>query len=83
MSTWEVALVREQGVEFGVVAVQDHVISNPSERDNLVRMWVAELGRPVVLLGGRRHQTYGRHDIVNWLSSVDPARLPWRQVTIN
>lgn len=83
MSTWDVALVREQGIEFGVIAVQDHVINNPNEREGLIRMWVAELQRPIVLMGGRQHQTYGRRDIVDWLSGVNPSRLPWRRMTFN
>jgi hypothetical protein len=83
MSTWQVALVREQGVEFGVVVVQDHVIDNPTERDQLLSAWVTELGRPVALMGGRRHRSYGRRDIVDWLSTVHPSQLPWRQITLN
>jgi hypothetical protein len=83
MSTWQVALVREQGVEFGVVVVQDHVIDSPNERDEVARFWTMQLQRPVALMGGHRHRTYGRHDIVNWLSGVHPSRLPWRQMTLN
>lgn len=83
MSTWQVALVREQGVEFGVVAVQDHVIDNPNEREKLWRWWTAQLCRPVALLGDHRHGTYGRQDIVNWLRNVSPSQLPWRQMTVN
>ncbi|WP_441258989.1 hypothetical protein AB7008_15185 [Bradyrhizobium sp. 521_C7_N1_3] len=83
MSTWEVALVREQGIEFGVVVVQDHVLNNPNERESLVSLWASELGRPIVLMGGRHHKTYGRKDIVAWLSGVHPSRLPWRKLTLN
>jgi len=53
MSTWDVALVREQGVEFAVVAVKDHVLNNVSKRDHLIQWWTAELARPVVLLAAR------------------------------
>ncbi len=83
MGTWQVALVRDQGVEFGVVVVQDHIIENSSERDGLVSWWCGQLGRPVALMGGQRHRAYGRRDIVNWLGSIDPSRLPWRQITVN
>jgi hypothetical protein len=83
MSTWDIALVREQGIEFGVVAVQDYVISNHAEREKLIRAWSVELSRPVVLMGGQRHQTYGRRDIVDWLSGINPSRLPWRKMTFN
>ena len=83
MNTWQVALVREQGVEFGVVVVQDHVIDNPTERDGVLSAWTMELGRPVALMGSHRHRTFGRPDIVRWLSNVNPSRLPWRQMTVN
>lgn len=83
MTTWQVALVREQGVEFGVVVVQDHVIDNPTERENLLQAWTTELRRPVALLGGHRHRSYGRRDLVHWLESVHPSQLPWRQVMLN
>lgn len=82
MSTWQVALIREQGVEFGVVVVQDNVIDNPSQRENLLRFWTAQLGRPIALLGAQRHRSYGRREIVNWLASVHPSQLPWRQITM-
>jgi hypothetical protein len=82
MSTWQVALVREQGVEFGVVVVNDSVIDNVHQRDEVLRWWTMHLGRPVVLLGGHQHRTFGRPDIVRWLGSVDPGRLPWRQMNV-
>ena len=83
MSTWQVALIREQGVEFGVVVVQDYVLDSPSEREQLLTAWSNQLGRPVALIGGRRHHTYGRRDIVQWLEGVHPSRLPWRNITMN
>ena len=81
MATWQVALIREQGVEFGVVVVQDSVIDNPQERESLLRWWTVHLQRPIALMGGRRHRSYGRRDIVDWLSNVHPSQLPWRQMT--
>ena len=82
MSTWNVAIVREQGVSFGVVSVRDSVINSSSERDELVRVWSFELGVPTVLIGARDHRLYGRRDIVQFLSNVHPSRLPWRKMTL-
>lgn len=82
MSTWDVALVREQGVSFGVVSVRDSVLSSPSERDKVVRAWSLELGIPAVLIGARDHRLYGRRDIVRFLANVHPSRLPWRRMTL-
>ena len=83
MGTWQVALVREQGVEFGVVVVNDHVLDNPREREKLLSSWSLQLQRPVALMGAHRHRTFGRRDLVDWLSGVHSPRLPWREITIN
>ena len=83
MSTWQVALVREQGVEFGVILVRDYVLDNPSERADILSAWMRQLGRPVALVGDHRHRAYGRRDIVDWLATVHPSQLPWRRITIN
>lgn len=82
MASGQIALIREQGVNFGVVCVPDHVVDNPSEREQQLRLWAMKLRLPVALLGSNRHRSYGRRDIVGWLESVDVDRLPWRQVTI-
>ena len=82
MTTWQVALVREQGVEFAVVSVRDSVLDIPTERDELIRFWSTQLMRPTVLIGAQRHRTYGRDDIVRFLSRVHPSRLPWRRMDI-
>ena len=82
MSTWDVALVQEQGISFAVVGVQDRVINSPSDRDQLVRAWSYKLGIPAVLIGARDHRLYGRTDIVRFLGNVHPSRLPWRRMTL-
>ena len=82
MATWQVALIREQGIEFGVVVVQDNVIDDHRERESLLRWWAVQLQRPIALLGGRQHRSYGRRDIVEWLRNVHPSQLPWRQMTV-
>lgn len=82
MGTWQVALVREQGVEFAVVCVQDHVIDTPTQRDELITLWSAHFCRPTVLMGARQHRTYGRRDLVDWLATINPSQLPWRQMTV-
>ncbi|WP_445493189.1 hypothetical protein [Rhodopseudomonas sp. RCAM05734] len=81
MATGQIALIREQGVNFGVVCVPDHVVDHPNQREDQLRIWTAQLGVPVALLGAQRHRTYGRKDIVGWLGSVDVNRLPWRNMT--
>ena len=83
MTTWTVALVREQSVEFAVVLVKDSVIESPSIRDDLIASFRMQLqGRPVVLLGEQRYRRYGRQDIVRWMANIHPSSLPWRKMTI-
>lgn len=82
MTQWQIALVREQGVSFGVALVRDHVLNNTSERDGLMQALSVHLGQPVVLLGERQHRLFGRQDIVRFLRNVHPSRLPWRTVTL-
>jgi hypothetical protein len=80
MGTWQIALVREQGVEFAVIVVQDHVIDSPGRRDELIAHWATYLQRPAALMGAQRHRTYGRRDLVDWLATIHPSQLPWRRM---
>jgi hypothetical protein len=82
MATADIALIREQGVEFGVVCVRDDVIDNNQERDKQMRFWTGLLRRPVALLGANQRRSFGRDDIVGWLGRVDAARLPWRKFNL-
>lgn len=82
MTDWQVALVREQGVEFAVVAVKDSVINNHTERNQLIAWWQGELSRPVVLLGARRHEVCGRRDLAQFVANIGPSRLPWRRMRV-
>ena len=78
----QVALVREQGVEFAVVVVKRHVLNSPSQRDEAVQAFSIEFGRPAVLMAqdSRGVPTYhGRRDIVRFLQNVLPEQLPWRE----
>lgn len=82
MANWQIALVREQGLNFAVASVQDHVLNNPTVRDNLIQSLSVRLAQPVVLIGARQHRLYGRQDIVRFLQNVHPSRLPWKMVTL-
>lgn len=82
MSQWQIALVREQGVNFAVAAVRDHVIHNQQEAEGLITALSVRLSQPVVLLGAQRHETYGRPDIVRFMRNVHPSQLPWRRMKL-
>jgi hypothetical protein len=81
----DVAIVREQGIDFAVVAARRTAL-NTSNRESLVATWSAELGVPAVLMSQDtrgRPTFYGRTDIARFLSNVPVAALPWRRATIN
>jgi len=81
----EAALIREQGVDFAVVAVRPSALTS-ADRDRAVASFSKLLGAPVVLLapdsrGGGR--TYGRPDLVRFLKNVPVAALPWKRLSVH
>ena len=76
------ALIREQGVEFAVVLVRQHV-SSSGLRDATARGFASLFpGRPIVLCSqdSRGMPTYyGRPDLVKFLANVAIQRLPWKK----
>jgi hypothetical protein len=77
----EVALVREQGQDFAVLAVKPYVIQNPSEREALTAAGQQWFGVRTALLA-EDGQTWGPKDIVRWLQNVHVSQLPWRSFTV-
>ncbi len=77
------APTREQGQDFVIVLVKDHVIQNPSERDQIIAACSLQFGCRVALMGERQHRTFGPHDIVRWLEGVAPEQLPWKEFSVN
>jgi hypothetical protein len=81
------ALVKEQGVTFGLVVVKPRVLRNGSERERLRAAFGAVFGVvPIVLMAqdSRGVPTYqGRSDIVRFLTRVSLQSIPWREYTVN
>ena len=84
MTTLTAALVREQGVTFAVALMKDHVLDNPMLADQQIRAVAAALGCPlVVLMGeGNRRLRGNRRDVVDFVASIHPSRLPWKEYRI-
>jgi hypothetical protein len=82
---FDAALVREQGVEFAVVAVRPHAVSTDAARRKAIAGFGAVFpGVPIVLMAqnARGRATYwGRSDIVRFLARLDTRRLPWKRFT--
>ena len=78
----EAALTREGAAEFVVLAVKAGVITNPSQREQLLAFGEDYFGRRTALLG-EDGRTWGPPDIVSWLEAVPVEALPWREYTVN
>lgn len=87
MYSFEGAFIREQGVEFGVVIVQPHVINNHIEAARLITQFSAQHfgGHPVVLMAQDFQGVptyYGRHDIAGFMANVPLTSVPWMKYTV-
>lgn len=81
------ALVKEQGVTFGIVVVKPFVLNNLSEADSMRTFGTRIFGAiPIVLMAQdtRGVPTYsGRRDIVNFLARIPVQAIPWQEYTLN
>jgi len=81
------ALVKEQGVTFGVLIVKRHVLGNKAECERLRRSFATVFGGvPIILMAqdSRGVPTYqGRSDIVRFLAKVPLEAIPWMEYRLN
>ena len=80
------AVIREQGVDFAVVLVKPHVISNSTEAGRAICGLTPVFRVPVVLMAqdARGRPTYyGRRDLSAFMARVPINTVPCRQYTIN
>lgn len=83
MTTFDAALIKEQGVRFAVVSVKDSVTSSPTKREAAARRCSALFdGAPVVLVSSNG-RTWGRTDLVRFLRNVPLEALPWKRWRLN
>jgi hypothetical protein len=79
--------LREQGINFAIVVVKPEVLTHSSQREETRRRFSQFFdGVPTVLMtqNNRGIPTYhGRTDIVNFLSSIDFRRIPFKHYSIN
>lgn len=81
------ALVREQGITFGVVVVKPHVIRNRIEAERAKCSFQGLFpGVPIVLMAQDSCGTptyFGRQDIARFLSGKPVDAIPWREYEWN
>jgi hypothetical protein len=79
--------LKEQGVEFAIVVVKPEVLNYSSRREETRQEFARYFNYiPTVLMcqDGRGTPTYhSRQDIVHFLASVDPRRIPFKRYTIS
>jgi hypothetical protein len=85
-TTFDGAVVKEQGVTFAIAVVKRGTLSNISFRDDTLVQFSEFFGNiPTVLMEQDMYgvpKYYGRKDIVNFLSNIDLQRIPWKRYTI-
>lgn len=83
---FEGAVVKEQGVRFGIVIVKPHVLHSRDEQQNARLLGTRAFGpMPIVLMAqdGRGTPTYlGRPDIVRFLAGILLEQIPWQRYTL-
>lgn len=87
MSTFDGAVIREQGVTFGIMVVKRHVINDHAHRDRVVAQASRAFGGiPTVIMSQDARGTptfYGRDDIVRFMANVSLSRVPWKRYRVN
>ena len=86
MVQFQGAVIEEQGVTFGVVVVQPHVLDDSTQSHQVQEMSKLFGGIPTVLMrqdpfGATRY--YGRSDIANFMASVPLEAVPWKEYSIS
>lgn len=80
------ALIKEQGVTFGIVIVKPHVLQSESESTAMRAFGKRAFGFvPIILMAqnSRGVPTYsGRRDIVQFLAKVPLQCIPWREYSV-
>lgn len=83
---FEGAVIKEQGITFGIVVVKPHVLSISSTADQMRSFGTRAFGpMPIILMAqdARGIPTYsGRKDIVNFLANISPSRIPFKRYTL-
>jgi hypothetical protein len=81
--TFEGAVIREQGVTFGIFVVKASVLNDTSRRDAAIMQASAAFGGiPTILMAQSsdgRARYYGRDDIVRFMANMTLSAVPWKR----
>ncbi|WP_088226747.1 hypothetical protein [Desulfosporosinus sp. FKB] len=80
------SVVNDQGVKYAIVLVDHDVVQNISQNEEAINAYRHLFpGMPIILLGRDwqgKSTYYGQKDIVDYISQIDPQRIPWRRYVI-
>jgi hypothetical protein len=82
MASFNVAKFENNDLSFVVMEVPDHVLNDQGLIDAVVAGGVCEFYMPVVLVGVKERNAYGRPEILDFLHYVDVNRLPWSEANV-
>lgn len=81
------AVIEEQGITFAIVVVKRHIVDSQIQSEQAMVSFARLFpGIPIAIMAQdtRGVPKYrGRKDIVNFLASVHPSRIPWREYTFH
>lgn len=83
------AIVTEQGITFAIVIVKPSAMQTQLDSDRTRQSCQAQIamfsGLPLILASQDSFGVFsyqGKPDIVGFLASIDPARIPWMEYTL-
>lgn len=81
------ALVKEQGITFGIIVVKPPVLDDQTKANEMSSFGRKLFGAVPIILAAQdshgRFTYYGRPDIVKFLAKISASRIPWKTYTIN
>ena len=81
------AVIKEQGVTFAVVIVKKSAMQTAHESAKTREAFQPLFPGLSVVLASRDSrglfEYQGRRDLVDFLASIDPARIPWKEYTFS
>lgn len=82
------AIIKEQGVTFGIIVVKKHILSSDSTaretRENFQSSLAEFSDIPLILAAQDSRgvfEYWGKPDIVDFLASISANRIPWKTYT--
>lgn len=82
----EGAIVKDHGIKYAIIVVNHDVVQHAGKNEEAINAYSHLFpDMPIILLGKDwqgKSTYYGRKDIVDFISTVDANRIPWRRYII-